>query len=585
MTTTYNRPDGKNRFQIRSAARLTLPSAWLDQEFNWIYNALNSITISDTVSASEWTAISGTYTQESVSSFSVSGNLTSVFTPWRAIQFTDENEVLYNSHIQSSSYSDSTDITTVFVYNPIVPATISKVAVGLISEDSATIPSSHVVIKTNNYTIGALDKIVLVNDSMSYTSTIVYDDGQVGGDGYPALLITLPEPSTLSGKLVCVKKFSGEYKTIVSSAFTHSAALNDDNELVHTNTYDFQILGDSVAKNRVELNGIGDCYWFISDGNNWYELTPEASETVKGIVKIANESEMTLTAQQIADGETLRKDLAVSPYHLDIDYLRTDASNMRFSSNYIYQSPNGVAALINNNIVVYKGLGLNVPDGRDENGVIVTKKHELNQNLTFAPVEVTDKLKLLFVGTDNTLQPILGANYYIGNQVPTVTDTQVGDVVIWFDLSSNLLKESTDNGTNWTIYDGCGPICEFYGNGTNITHITPYSAVGFLTRENLGYIARNAIKQQELDWSAQISYAKDSEAPADGIAFAGVGQGDADHYVYVTPKDGATITIYCGYSNDGPMFIFMYLNKGDKLSWNTNNRGSVFVPFKGYAGS
>ena len=41
MTDIYNRPDGKNRFQIRSAANLTLPSAWLDQEFNNLYYILN----------------------------------------------------------------------------------------------------------------------------------------------------------------------------------------------------------------------------------------------------------------------------------------------------------------------------------------------------------------------------------------------------------------------------------------------------------------------------------------------------------------------------------------------------------------
>lgn len=483
MTSVFTRPDGKNRFQIASASERPLFSAWLDQEFNAVYRDLNGLVVSQTVSASEWTTIPATYTQASPTSFTVSGDLTSVFEALRAIRFTDNSDVSYYSYIQSSSYNSGTDTTTVIVYDAVVPATIKTIGVGIISEESATIPSSHVEIKTTNYTVGAKDQIILVDDSMSYTGSLIYDDGQVGGDGYPAVLITLPQPSVLPNKLLCVKKFAGAYKTIVCSNFVHTTSLNADNETVHTNTYDFQILGDTTAKNRVTLDGIGDCYWFVSNGTNWYELTPESSETVKGIVRMATEAEMTLTAQQIADGEDLKKDLAVSPYNVDKHYLRTDASNMRFASNYIYQSPNGVASLVNNNIVVYEGLGLNVPTGRDDNGVLTTKKFELNQNLTFAPVEVTSKLKLMFVGSDSTLQPILASNFYEGYIKPTVVDAQVGDVIIWFDYSTNLLKESTDQGTNWTIYDGAGPICEFYGNGSNITNITPYGAIGFFTRD------------------------------------------------------------------------------------------------------
>lgn len=590
MTTIYNRPDGKNRFQIRSAAKLTLPSAWLDQEFNLIYGILNGLTISGTVSASEWTSISGSYTQDSTTSFSVSGDLTSVFYPLRSIQFTDNNETTYDSHIQSSTYDSGTDTTTVVVYDPIVPATITKVGVGLISSESATIPSSNVVLKNNNYTVRADDKIVLVNDSMSYTGTLIYDDGQVGGDGYPALLITLPQPSDLPKKLLCVKKFDGEYRTIVSSAFSHSSALNSDNELVHTNTYDFQILGDTVAKNRVTLDGIGDCYWFISDGTNWYELTPEASETVKGLVRFANDEEMTLSAQQIADDETLRKDLAVSPFNLDAHYLRTDASNMRFSSNYIYQAPNGVAALVNNNIVVYKGLGLNIPTGRDENGVITTKKLELNNNLTFAPVEVTDKLKLMFVGADSTLQPVLAENYYMGFKAPTVTNTQVGDVIIWFDFSSNLLKESTDNGSNWTTFDGAGPICEFYGNGVNITNITPYASVGFLTRDELQNIYQTSINNITPDYSAGVSitnpYNTPFTAPCCGWCCLTLSrQNGTNQIIYVNGQDVSLHIKNADNSDEMDNYpIMIPLAKGDVVSLAidpTTKYAGTFIPFKG----
>lgn len=582
MTSVYNRPDGKNRFQIASASERPLFSAWLDQEFNDIYKDLNSLVVSQTVSASEWTLIPGTYTQASTTSFTVEGDLSGVFEALRAIKFVDSTNVSYYTYIQSSSYDSGTGITTVVVYGPVVPATISSVGVGIISEESATIPSSHTVIKTNNYTVGAKDKIILVNDEMSYTGTLIYDDGQVGGDGYPALLITLPQPSVLPQKLLCVKKFNGNYKTIVSSAFTHSTSLNDDNETVHTNTYDFQILGDSAAKNRVTLEGVGDCYWLVSDGTNWYELTPEASESVKGIVRMATDAEMTLTAEQIADNEELSKTLAVSPYNLEKNYLRTDASNMRFASNYIYTAPNGVAALVNNNIVVYEGLGLNIPTGRDDNGVITTKKLELNQNLTFSPVEVTDKLKLMFVKSDQTLQPILAENYYMGYKTPTVTGTQLGDVIIWFDFSANLLKQSTDNGSNWTTFDGSGPICEFYGNGVNITNITPYASVGFLTRDELQNVYQTSLNNGMPDSSAAVSKTLGTSYTAECNGYVLISIDAQTGAVFTWNGTSYTLTTF---DDSAPQDVTVWwpISKGDTYSFSNDSivNRYIFYPCKG----
>lgn len=585
MTSVYNRPDGKNRFQIASASERPLFSAWLDQEFNAIYRELNGLVIDQTVSASEWTSISGDYARVDSSSFSVSGNYTSVFEPLRAIQFTDDVAATTLSHVQSSSYTSGTNTTTVVVYDPVVPAVISKISVGIISEESASIPSSHTALKDSNYSVGADDKIILVDDSMSYTGSLIYDDGQVGGSGYPALLITLPQPSTLVNKLICVKKYAGAYKTIVSSHFTHSTSTNQDNETVHTNTYDFQILGDTTAKNRVTLEGIGDCYWFVSDGSNWYELTPEASETVKGLVRFATEEEMTLTAQQIADGEELRKDLAVSPYRADIEYLRTDASNMRFSSNYIYKAPNGVAALVNNNIIVYAGLGLNIPTGRDADGVIATKTIELENNLTFAPVEVTGKLKLMFVTAESTLQPILAENYYMGYKPPVVTGTQLGDVIIWFDFSSNLLKESTDNGTNWTTFDGAGPVCEFYGNGSNITNLYAYESVGFLTRDELQNVYKTALSNIQPDFNSAISITS-------GVEYTPETAGWMFGYAYQADVSKVTLAVDGVLYEAGPAVphqsntggsIFAFFNKGQKFTATAQGgiAGLKFVPCLG----
>lgn len=489
MADIYFRPDGQNRFQIRSAANGTLPSAWLDQELNRIYTYLNSIEAGGSSTAgSEWSQIDAEFIRTSTTSFSVEGDYTGVFEVLRAIQFTDDADVKYNTNIKTASYVGGTNTTTVTVYDSVVPATIQAIAVGLIGSEAQPIPSVTYTTRTSSpYTVSAKDQIIFADDSTIGSLSLTYDDDQINGDGYYALRVYLPVAGDMPGKLLCVKKIGGSYRTIVSAPFTHTTETVTEGTK-HINTYTFQIYGDSSAKNRVTLKGIGDCYWFVSNGNRWYEVTPEASETVKGIVRFATDNEMTLTAQQIADGETLSKNLAVNPYQADKEYVRTDASNIRFASNYIYKSPNGVAALVNNNIVVYNGLGLNFPNGRDANGVLQSTKHELAQNYTFNPVEVTEKKKLLFVQYDSStdsfsLQPVLAQNYYMGYTIPTVSNTSTGDVVLWFDLSTNTMKESTDNGTNWTTFAGCGPICEFWGNGTYITNIQAWSAVGFLTRE------------------------------------------------------------------------------------------------------
>lgn len=518
MADVYFRPDGQNRFQIRSAANGTLPSAWLDQEYNRIYTYLNGIqTSGGTVSGSEWATVDVEGTQVSTSSFSVEGDYTGAFEQGRAIRLTDDSDVQAYSHIKSATYIAGTNTTTVVLYDAIVPETIKAIDVGLIGKDAQPIPSMNYTTRTSQYTVGASDQIIFVNDGNIGSLTQVWDDEQVNGTSYYALLINLPVAGAVPGKLLCVKKIAGTYQTIVSSGFTHTTETVGA-DTVHHNTYTFQIYGDTAVKNRVTLKGVGDCYWLFSNGSNWYELTPEASETVKGVVRFATSEEMTLTAQQIADGETLRKDLAVSPYQADQQFLRTDASNLHFASNFIYQAPNGVAALVNNNIVIYSGLGLNIPDGRDANGVIKVKQVELDANITYAPVEVTENRKLMFITSSKSVQPVLEKNYHVGYEQPIVQNTVTGDAIIWFDYGANLLKLSTDNGTNWTTFDGCGPICWYYGNGSYTTNIQVYAAVGFLTRDD----NRNILQRSAgfIDTASAISVSTNYTAIVNGTILA-----------------------------------------------------------------
>lgn len=580
MTVTYNRPDGKNRFQIRSAACLTLPSAWLDQEFNSIYSILNGFSVSEDVSASEWTKVDGTYTQISATSFSVAGDKTSDFEALRAIQFIDGSNNDTYSHISSASYDSGTGITTVVVYDSVVPATISKVSVGFTSSTSTALPSVHTRNITADWVVDATDQIILADDSAASTTT--YDDGQVGGSSYTALWVTLPVASYFPNKLICVKKIAGGTQTIIAAASTLTITQNAQRENVYTYNYDFNILGDTAAQGRITLKGVGDCVWLVSNGTNWYELTPEASETVKGIVRFATNDEMTLTAQQIAAGDDLPKNLAVSPYNADKEYMRTDASNMRFASNYIYTAPNGVPAFIDTNIEIYKGLGLNVADGRDDNNVCKSKKVELTSNHTISDADVSSAKHLLFIdvsGGAEVMTPILAKNYYVGYSAPTVTGTQTNDKVIWFDYTQNLLRLSTDNGTNWTTFDGAGPVCEYSGNGTSITYFQAYAPLAFLTRDDL-----DSIRRVEVDWDSAVSISL-SQMPYTFTApgwycstpnTAGVGTG-------TLLINGVAVGVSYTYPNlswSYGMSIFIKVKAGDVLSY-TGTPGlgtSQFLP-------
>lgn len=567
-------------------------------------STINKVAVGIRPSSNEWSVITGTYSQTDGTTFTVMGNMTSVFEPLRAIQFTDANNVTSESNIQSSSYSSGTDTTTVVVYSNVdypspVPANIAKVAVGLISTASATIPSVNVATKTANYTVGAKDQIILADDSNAYTGTMMYDDNALTTDtGYPALLITLPQASVLPNKLLCVKKIAGSYRTIVLSHFNRTTVTEADGD--HYNyLYDFQILGDNEAKNRVELKGIGECIWFVSNGTNWYELSPEATEIEKGLVRFATSEEMTLTAQQIADGEDLPKNLAVSPYQADKEFLRTDASNMRFASNYIYTAPNGTAALINYNIIVYKDLGMAAPDGRDDNGVCKTVKYELPSNLQVQPSEVTSKVKLMFVSYDSqtdsySLVPILSKNYYEGYSQPVITDTTSGEEIIWFDFTDNLLKQSIDNGTNWTRFYGAGPICSFSGDGTNTTNLTAYQPVAFLTRDSLQNIYQQAIANMRPDYENAVSGSAASAArtqvSTDSMVYIQCGFSFVGNTAFYVASDSSSAGVSVGYysydrdSNTANFGCCVFVPKGwyfYATSSSTFNYSYSIYPLKG----
>lgn len=580
MSNKYIRPDGINRFQIRSANLGTLPSAWLDQEFNNIIKYLNGFVDSATINASEWKVINDIFTFETTKSFTVSGDLTGVFEPLRAIRFTDNNSGQAYSHIKACTYTADTDTTIVTVYDEVVPSTITEVAIGFLSEQATTIFSVKSASVSNNYTVKDTDQILLVDDDNAITE--MWEDNEVGetGTGKLSLLITLPNAADLKGKLLGVKKVAGNKQVIVSSQFISDTQYTDDSKLKHIYTYNSTIKGGEQEKNRVTLKGIGDMYVLFSDGANWYEITPNATEAVTGIVRLATAGEVTLSEEEVADGKELRKDLAVSPYQIDQAYLRKDARNTTFSSNFIYKAPNGVAAIVDNSIVVYNGLGLNVPKGLNDDGTLKNEQIELDHDIVISNAEVSEKLKLLFIKSDLNWQEILAENFYISYEQPKNIKVELGATIIWFDLGKNLLKQSIDQGSNWTTFDGAGPICQYYGNGANVTNILPYASVGFLTRDTLQNIYQKALHDSSPDYSGGIQQNIETlyTAEVDGWVFVrgGINAGGGGCEIIIN-----SVSFPLAHFQTDSTSTMFRLKKGDTYKL-TNTSGGLSIDIRFY---
>lgn len=588
MSNKYIRPDGKNRFKIRSANLGTLPSAWLDEEFNQIIKYLNGFVDSATINASAWRIINDNFQFDTTSSFTVTGDLSGSFEALNAIKFTDNSGAEATTHIKSSVYNADTDTTVVTVYDAVVPATIKEISVGFLSKDSTAIPSVLVETKSTNYTVGAKDQVLLLDTTNAVTE--IWEEGGTGttGTGELALIVKLPNASDLNGKMVALKKVKGAYEVIVSSEYEHNTSYNDDQELVHNYTYNFQIFGEEEEKNRVVLSGVGEVAVLVSDGEKWYEITPNATEKVKGLVRLATEEEMKLTSEQIAEGEELKKDIAISPFQADKSFLRTDARNNKFSSNFIYQAPNGVASLVDGSIVIHKDLGIAMPNGKDEEGVLINKELAFDEDFVYAPIEVSEKKKLLFVTETKTAFPVFSSNYFIQYGQPTTTQLQgieEGSPIMWFDFVENKLKYSTDNGTSYTTWEGAGPIAEYYGDGAVVSNLQSYGAVGFLTRDNLQNIYKQVISNLTLDYDSQVSFPNPQDTPfnvpASGVCLLRFGARNTASEVKVNGSVAA-FSVHDEVDNDF-YSIPVVVEKGDTVTITSGSREyrGIFVPYKG----
>lgn len=511
--TTYNRPDGDNRFIRRSASMGTLPSQWLDQEINLLYGIANALLQNPTQNVSDWSVVNATLTYVDASNFSVSGNFTTLFYPLKAVRFKDGDSAYTYSFVKSSTYNSGLDVTVVTLYSAVVPATIAECAIGFLSKAAADMISTLGTSVTANRTVQFTDKVLLADDTNAVTNMWPdNDDGQMASA--LSLIITLPPASDYDGRFLIVKKVAGAQQTIICSPYTMTTSTDGEGNTIHTYTYDFQVSG----QNRITLKGIGDVAVLYTFNGAWYELTARSSESVAGLSRFATEAEMSLTAAQQTAGEELSRVLGVNPYQLDKTYLRSTAQNTKFASNFIYKAPNGTSALVNNQIIIYNGLGLAIPNGRDATDKSVANKlFELETQIVISNAEVSKTKKLLFVLDDGTWQEILFDNYYEGFLSP---GTGLGSgTIFWYDLTENKMKKSLNGGSTWAQVMACGPVCKYSGDGTNITTFQSYNPVALVSKSDLDVrtlrIYEQAMLNMGIDTANPTSKTNNTEYTAD----------------------------------------------------------------------
>lgn len=554
--TTYNRPDGDNRFIRRSASIGTLPSQWLDQEINLLYAILNALLLDPTLNVSDWSAISATFTQVSTSSFSVPGDLTNSFYALKAVRLKDSDSAYFYSYVKSSTYNSGLDVTVVALYSAVVPAVIEECAVGFLSKTAADMMSVLGTSVTANRTVQYTDKVLLADDTNAVTNMWPEDDdGQMASA--LSLVITLPPASDYDGRFLIVKKIAGAQQTIICSPYTMATSTDGEGNTIHTYTYDFQVSG----QNRITLKGIGDISVLYTFNGAWYELTARSSESVAGLSRYATESEMSLTAAQQAAGEELSRVLGVNPYQLDKAYLRNTAQNTKFVSNFIYKAPNGVSALVDNQIIIYNGLGLAIPNGRGATDkLVVNKLFELETQIVISSAEVSETKKLLFVLNDGTWQEILFDNYFESFLTP---GTGLGSgTIYWYDLTENKMKKSLNGGSTWAQVMACGPICKYSGDGTNITTFQSYSPVALVSRTDLDGIYQQTMINMGIDTANPTSKTRGKIYTAEENGYFKVTNSDVYPAVQILIDGVEVFSLHDDTSNTSKIAAIVFVAKG-----------------------
>lgn len=263
---SYVRPSGTSRFIARSLAKLGLPSAWLDQEFDAIYTMINGITL--TANTSEWSLYGSAVTYVSSTQFTVAGDQTTTFQPKRRIRV-NNNPALVYSKVSTSAYNGGTDLTTVTLADAVIAAGITQVSYGIVTAPTGNNSlSAEIIPMTSASGVTATDAqagIVeaagrrIVTKSADYTATIDDDIILVDASGSPRTITLLSAVTMLAGRKIEIVKIDSSANAVTIDA-SGAQTINGALTKVLASQYDAAIL--------------------ISDGTNLLiELTANATAT------------------------------------------------------------------------------------------------------------------------------------------------------------------------------------------------------------------------------------------------------------------------------------------------------------------
>jgi hypothetical protein len=218
---SFSRPSGLSRFITRSAAKLGLPSAWLDEEYDAIYTIINGLTL--VANSTEWTQYPAAVTYVSGTDFTVVGDQTAEFYAKRRVRPANAGAYVY-SKVSSSSYNGGTGLTTVVLADSVLLATLNQVFYS-ITHSNKTINAIHAeMIPSTAYAgLAATDVQAALEEleSEKLQSVDVFGDwvvsGLLGSD--PGATLTMTTPSG-----VCHQ--TG--KRVVSAGFTHTYTASKD---------------------------------------------------------------------------------------------------------------------------------------------------------------------------------------------------------------------------------------------------------------------------------------------------------------------------------------------------------------------
>jgi len=131
----FYRESTTTRFQVRSAAKLGLPSAWLDGELNHLINLLNTFTsITQNISVWAFHAVPPTFSDSDT--FTVAGDQTDVFTVGRAVRSNLNGTYAY-AHVYTSSYAAGPGVTAVNLDDTVLTAALTEIYYSIIDATEA----------------------------------------------------------------------------------------------------------------------------------------------------------------------------------------------------------------------------------------------------------------------------------------------------------------------------------------------------------------------------------------------------------------------------------------------------------------